>query len=233
MFIMIDGIDGSGKSTVISVWQEYLTSAGKKVFDLKTYWKEHGHSPTLEDLLTYDVVISGEPTYCGVGAVIRAELIRTGSSYSAHSIAEAYALDRLILYRTLLLPLLKMGKTIIQDRGVSTSFAYQPVADSTITIDYLTSLEGNALALEYRPDYLILLPTTPTIAMNRLGKRTEKQDNVIFERLEFAERLSKRFADPSYQSLFTARGATIKELPGDAELDILKKEAVSLLASLI
>ena len=35
MLILIDGIDGSGKSTIIDAWKKYLSDAGNAVFDLK------------------------------------------------------------------------------------------------------------------------------------------------------------------------------------------------------
>ncbi len=233
MFIMVDGIDGSGKSTIVETWKEYLVSEGNPVFDLKKYWKEKSLAPTLDELRGYDFIISGEPTYVGVGAAIRQELIRAGTNYSGRSIAEAYALDRLILYHTLLIPLLKEGKCVIQDRGVSTSFAYQPVADPNITAEFLATLEGNQLALQFRPDYLVLLQASATVAMARLAQRADKQDNVIFEQLAFEERLAERFATSSYRAVFTARGTVIKELPGDAELAILKAQALQLLKNLL
>ena len=37
MFIMIDGIDGSGKSSVIQAFKEHLAGQGTAIFDLKKY----------------------------------------------------------------------------------------------------------------------------------------------------------------------------------------------------
>jgi dTMP kinase len=233
MLIMVDGIDGSGKSSVIEAWKDYLISVGNSVFDLKQYWKDTANMPLLSELKSYDFIISGEPTYTGVGKVIRHELIRKGTHYSAQTIAEAYALDRLILYQTTLLPLISEGKHIIQDRGVSTSYAYQPVSDPAITVDFLNSLEGNKLALDHRPDHLILLNATPHIAMERLQKRADKQDDVIFEQLDFATRLAERFAHIEYRTLFTSRGTTVSELPADTDLVILKEESITLLKKIL
>ncbi len=233
MFIMVDGIDGSGKSTVVETWKEHLIAEGNPVFDLKKYWRETGTSPSLSELKNYDFIISGEPTYVGVGAVIRQELIRQGTSYSARSIAEAYALDRLVLYHTLLIPLLQEGKIIIQDRGVSTSFAYQPVTDPAITPSYLESLEGNRVALEHRPDYLVLINTPASVAMERLQSRTDKQDNVIFEQRALQEKLANRFGSSDYQNFFSCHGTVIKELPGHTNIDILQADSIALLTSLL
>jgi thymidylate kinase len=73
--IMIDGIDGSGKTTITQYWKEYLESQGKKVFDLKSYWKAHDRHPTFEEIKDYDVLLSAEMSYTVIGKVLREELI--------------------------------------------------------------------------------------------------------------------------------------------------------------
>jgi thymidylate kinase len=80
-FIMIDGIDGSGKTTIVQYWKEYLESLGKKVFDLKSYWKEHDRHPTFEEIKDCDVLFSAEMSYTGIGKVLREELINRASNY--------------------------------------------------------------------------------------------------------------------------------------------------------
>jgi len=35
MFIMLDGIDGSGKGTIIEAWKQHLSDSGNGIFDLK------------------------------------------------------------------------------------------------------------------------------------------------------------------------------------------------------
>jgi len=65
MFIMLDGIDGSGKGTVISAWKEYLIQSGRTVFDLVKYWKENKKYPEYSAIKNYEIIFSGEPTYVG------------------------------------------------------------------------------------------------------------------------------------------------------------------------
>ena len=38
-FIIIDGLDGSGKSLIVNGLADYLKKKGKKVFELKEFWK--------------------------------------------------------------------------------------------------------------------------------------------------------------------------------------------------
>jgi dTMP kinase len=233
MFIMLDGIDGSGKSTVIQTWKEYLANQGNTIFDLTDCWKERGEYPDFSELTKYDFIFTSEPTYVGIGKTIREELIKNGSAYPARAIAEAYSLDRLVLYTKIIIPALRDGKCVIQDRGVSTSLCYQPLMDKKITVKFLENLPGNALALKHRPDHLVLLSIDPGLAAQRLQKRTGKQDNVIFERTAFQKKIAAVFRSSTYQKLFTKRGTKIHYLPAEEKIGIMKKDSVALLSKLL
>ena len=234
MFIMVDGIEGSGKSTILEAWKEHLTNEGKTLFDLKDYWKEHGKHPEFSEMKSYDFILTSEPSYVGIGKVIREELIKNGTSYPGRAIAEAYSLDRLIIYNKIVIPALREGKCIIQDRGVSTSLCYQPLTDPSVSRTWVSELSGNALALdEHRPDHLILLQIDPERATNRLSGRLNKQDDAIFEKLDFQKKIAKVFASSEYQQFFTARGTQVHNLPAEDELAIMKERAISLLKDLL
>ncbi len=231
-FIIIDGIDGCGKSTILEFWVEFLRSQNKKIFCLKDYWKEHGKHPLPEELQAYDVIVSAEPTYVWTGAAIRQELIRNGTGYSARTIAEAYALDRLILYTRLLLPLRAQGKMILQDRSVSTSLCYQSVQEGGLPQDEIAAIEGNAFALLHAPDHLVLTHMPIENAMARVGVRTDKKDDALFEKTDFLTRAQDCFLSQTYQAYFTSRGTKIHLLNCDVSLDIIQKESLNLFDSL-
>lgn len=233
MFIIVDGIDGCGKSTVINTWREALAKQGNPVFDLKKYMQETGRYPELSELNGYDFIFSAEPTYVGIGAVIRQELIKNGTNYPVEAIAEAYALDRLILYTKLHVLLLKAGKCIIQDRSITTSLAYQSLADPKFTMKKISTLPGNKLALKYRPDYLILVKINPQEAAQRLNKRTGKKDDVIFENLPFLKKSAKQFFSSELKTIFTKRGTKVINLNGNQKIDIMKQEANKLLGKIL
>ncbi len=230
---MIDGIDGSGKSTIVSAWKKYLFDQNKNIFDLKNYLKENDCYPETLKLPDYDFVFSAEPTYTGIGKAIRDELINSSAFYPPKAIAEAFSLDRLVLYTKAIIPLLKNNQTIIQDRGVSSSLAYQPLTHQEVTMDFVANLPGNQLALENRPDYLMLVDCDAQVAFDRLHSRTDKQDNAVFERIEFLEKLTNRYLDKSYQKLFTDKGTKILHLNGNEKIDIMNKQAISLLKTIL
>lgn len=233
MFIMLDGIDGSGKSTVLNAWKEDIAASGNAIFDLKKYWQTAGQYPNLNELKSYDFIFSCEPTYAGVGKVIRDDLVRSGNIYPPRAIAEAFALDRLVLYAKLIIPLLNDGKCIIQDRGVSSSLAYQSLQSEELDISFLSNLPGNKLALEHRPDYLVLLNLDPEEAILRLSGRSDKQDQAIFERLDFLKELDAKYKSEEFREQFIGRGTKIKELPTNVNIDIMKEQAVILLRRLL
>lgn len=232
MFVMLDGIDGSGKGTVIDAWKKYLTDQGNAIFDLRHYLKENDRYPELHEAKAYDFIFSAEPTYTGIGKVIREELINADNNYPARAIADAYSLDREVLYSKMLIPLLGNGRCVIQDRGVSTSLAYQ-TANNELDFETITSLIGNKLALEHRPDHLILLKVDPEIAFQRLQSRLDKQDNSIFEKQIFLKKLATQFDSTEFENIFKKRGTQIHYLSGSEKIDIMCEQAVNLLKEIL
>ena len=232
MFIIVDGLDGSGKSTVVKAWNNYLAAAGNGIFDLKNYLKNHDHYPELSEIKSYDFISSCEPTDTGIGKVIREELIKTGTNYPVQAVADAYALDRLVLYTKIIIPLLRDGRCIFQDRGISSSLAYQSVSDSKLTLKKISSLPGNALALRHRPDYLIIVDTKPKNCLNRLNHRAKK-DNVIFEKLNFMTKLEKIYHSRPFLNLFKKHGTNIIFLNGNVKADIMEAEAIKILKTIL
>src|SRR5437879_6314835 len=118
-FIVIDGIAGSGKSTIADAAAQWAQRQGHRVFRLQEWEKAHGTPPVLADVGEANVVFTYEPTRSWIGAAIRGELSRMDEPYDGLEIAHAFALDRQSLYRRLILPALEAGKTVIQERSVS------------------------------------------------------------------------------------------------------------------
>ncbi|MCX6779988.1 MAG: deoxynucleoside kinase [Candidatus Magasanikbacteria bacterium] len=233
MFIMIDGIDGSGKSTVVSAWKKHLSDQGNAIFDLKDFLKEKNCYPEISEFKSYDFIFSAEPTYTAVGKTIREELINHNNDYSALAIAQAYSLDRLILYKKNIIPLIEDKKIIIQDRGISSSLAYQTSQNQDLTFDILLALPGNKLAMEYRPDHLIIIKTSAHTAAERLSTRSDKQDNSIFEKENFLKKLEDQFESSEYQNIFKQRGTQIHYLSGEEKIDIMEQQAIDLLKNIL
>ncbi len=230
LFVVFDGIDGSGKSTVARAFTEELArTRNLRTFDLTAWSKEHHRLP-LPDECEAQLVHYSEPTHVWLGAAIREELIRAGTDYDGKSIAEAFALDKLILHARLLIPLRKAGKTIVADRGVSSSIAYQPLRG--ITRDDVVALPGNALALTNAPDVLVICECEPERAIERLAARADKRDNSIYERLEVLRKLDLVYRSADFRRIFEDHGTHVVNFDANVPLVEMKQNAIALAHSL-
>jgi thymidylate kinase len=228
ILVIVDGIDGSGKGTIVKALADWAKAKKMKVLDLKEYWLQKHTFPEPEEIKKYDVIVSAEPTFSMVGQAIREEIIKDNSRhYSAFTTAEAFALDREILYRRIIIPALKQGKYIFQERGITTSLIYQPIQKEPISIKKILNLSGNKLALKYRPDLLVITQVEPKIALKRLAER-DKKDGTIFEKLPFLEKLNKRFAALWFKKLFERQGAKVVYLMTNKTIYDTIEEAVQI-----
>ncbi len=230
--IVFDGIDGSGKTTALEAAVNFLRKR-KKVFDLVAWSKEHHALPETVEFKSADVILSAEPTHAWIGAAIRNEIIRDGQGYSGRDTAAAFALDRQILYTRCVIPALKMGKLIVQDRCVSSSIAYQPIQKNPAPLPHLLALAGNQLALKYPPQTLIIASCPAEVAFARLHGRVSKRDNAIFERLVFMKKLSARFHAPWYKKFWEKHGTQVVYLNTNKPLSEVISSTTTLLKKLL
>lgn len=230
---MIDGIDGSGKSTVVEAWKTYLQESGYKIFDLKKYFLENDRYPSEEEFKEADFIFSAEPTHTGIGKILRHELINNKNQYSPESIAEAHSLDRAILYSKIIIPAIKNGQNIIQDRGLSTSLVYQPTHDPALTMSKIAKYAGNKLAARYRPDHLVIMNIDADLACSRLDSRFEKQDNAIFEKQDFLRAAADKFGSTELKNFFLELNTEVHYLSGKEKIDIMKESGINLLKNIL
>ncbi|MFW6449981.1 MAG: dTMP kinase [Nanoarchaeota archaeon] len=232
-FIMVDGLDGSGKGTAVTGLKEHFESQGKKIFDLREYWQHTNDIPEVEDVMDYDVICSAEPTFSMVGKVIREEIVRTNQrQYSGMTTAQAFALDREILYKKLIIPAKKAGKIILQERGVTTSLVYQPVQNEKLQLKEIIKIPGNHVAIKNAPNILIIVKVTPETAIERLNAR-EKKDQAIFENLVFQRKVQYRFESEWLKKLFTHYNSRLVYLDTNppATVEDTKKRAIEILTN--
>lgn len=207
-FVMVDGLDGSGKGAIVDALQGWAERKGMKVLDLRSYCHEKGTFPEPEEIAQYDAIVSAEPTFCYIGKAIREEMIRaTERQYSALSLAQAFALDREILYKRVIIPAIKAGKYIFQERGISSSLVYQPVQEH-IQLSELIKMTGNRTAMQFAPALLVIAVVKPETVIKRLDRR-EKKDNSIFDSLEFQRNIDSRFRSDWLRQLFEQHGSKV------------------------
>ena len=159
-FVVFEGIDGSGKTTVAKEFTRGLREAG------------------------IDAVLTREPGATGLGVELRRLLLSRTSSGGAEAgiridaMAEAllFAADRAQHIGEVVLPCLAEGRTVVCDRYVYSSIVYQSLKGlDGPSVDEIRSLNFTATG-DLRPDMVVLLDIDPRVAALRMGTRGETKD---------------------------------------------------------
>lgn len=243
LHVMVEGIDGSGKSTVLKACREWAEERGATFFDVVSFMEQEQRLPNPADLGGANGLLCAEPTFCWIGRAIREEIIAKHLAdsasgeiveprYSGWETAQAFALDRLVLFRRLIIPFLRNHpeRIIFQDRGLGSSLAYQPLQDTSLSTERLLELPGNAQTVAFNPTLLLLIRTEAAAAMARLAQRTDKQDEVIFEEPDFQTKLVQRFLSDDVLGPFKQAGTMISEIDGNQNIEQVAKEVKSALS---
>ena len=143
-FIVIEGIDGSGKGTQA----QYLYDFVKRTY------------PHLNPVLT------SEPTRTGSGKLLRQFLKE--DVLEPQALALLFAMDRLQHVCETILPNLKLGRCVISERYVYSSLVYQSVSGADLA--WVTEINKFAVI----PDLMIYLDVPPEESRKRVISRLEK-----------------------------------------------------------
>ncbi|MEZ7897481.1 MAG: dTMP kinase [Flaviflexus sp.] len=149
-FISFEGGDGAGKTTQIGLLADRLRNEG------------------------VEVVLTREPGGTDLGVKIRQALLH-GEDLSPRTEALLYAADRSHHIATVVRPALERGATVITDRYMDSSIAYQGAARG-LGIETITGLNKWA-ADELMPDLTILLDLDPVIGATRIGSEKDRLES--------------------------------------------------------
>lgn len=144
VFIVLEGIDGTGKSTISKKLRAWLEEKGR------------------------EVVLTAEPTGDWLGMAVRRA---NNEDLDPRTESLLFTADR--CQHTLRIEeMLKKGKVVICDRYYGSTVAYQGAAlekdmgDNAVS--WLLNLNGPVIR---HPDVTILLTSEPKVAMRRVGNR--------------------------------------------------------------
>jgi dTMP kinase len=170
MFITLEGIEGSGKTTQIGRLVEFLEDRGS------------------------ECVTTRQPGGTRIGENIRSILLDPANS-ALEPITELllYMADRSQHIYELIRPCLKAGKTVVCDRYFDATVVYQGFARG-LNIELIQQLH-QILFDDLKPDITLLLDLAPQIGLQRAwqqlntGQRSEHESRFEAETVAFHEKV--------------------------------------------
>jgi len=177
-FIVVEGLEGAGKSTAISTVLDVLGQAGIQ-----------------------DVVQTREPGGTPLAEKLRALVKEEHSGEHLHDMTELLLLyaARVQLVENVIKPALAQGQWVVGDRHDMSSQAYQG-GGRQISPLLMNNLRDTALG-EFKPDFTIYMDIDPKVGLERARGRGEL-DRIEKMDISFFERTRQRYlqiaqADPS------------------------------------
>lgn len=165
-FIVLEGGDGTGKSTQVRRLAERLRGRG------------------------HEVIETFEPGATALGARLRSLLLEGGTAIDPAAEALLMAADRAQHVAEVLRPGLDRGAWIVSDRFVPSSLAYQGVGRG-LGIEPVEALSAFATT-GVEPDLVVVLAVSHAEARRRLGG---ERDRLEGEAVEFVDAVHRAYAD--------------------------------------
>ena len=167
LFIVMEGPDGSGKTTQINLLKEYLEEAG------------------------YECLITREPGGTVIGEEIR-QLILNPEHKEMSPVTEMllYAASRAQLVHEVIGPALEEGKIVISDRFVDSSIVYQGIARK-LGISTVSAVNAPGIGI-YRPDGIFFIDLSEAEGL-RSKKEQKNLDSMEQEGIDFHHRVSEGY----------------------------------------
>ena len=171
-FIVIEGIDGCGKTTQIDELSKWLPKSGliKKGSKLIT---------------------TREPGGSQLGKKLRSLILDNNENNKPSSLAELllYSADRAEHVSKIITPALKNDDWVISDRFTDSTLAYQGYGRN-INLEIIKNIESIVCQGEY-PDLTFFLEISPEESI--LRRKNEIPDRIESEGIKFLEKVNKGF----------------------------------------
>jgi len=171
-FIVLEGIDGCGKTTQINELFKWLPKSG--LINKNT-----------------SLIKTREPGGSILGREIRDMILKNNKLNSPSILTELllYSADRAEHISKIILPSLQNGNWIISDRFSGSTLAYQGYGRG-ISIDIIQELE-NIVCQNIRPDLTFFLEISPEESI--LRRKNKVADRIESEGLEFLKKVNNGF----------------------------------------
>jgi dTMP kinase len=200
--ITIEGLDGAGKSTLSESLAAELAARGLRVELLR------------------------EPGGVELSERIRALVKDPALEVSPRAEALLYAAARAQLVAERLEPLLEDGTTVLLDRFVDSSLAYQG-GGRDLGIEQVRAINMFATGM-LEPDRTLLLRISPQEGRTRQGERAQEPDRLELEGDEFFETIAS-----AYDELARAEPQRVRVIDASRPADAVLREALAALEDLL
>lgn len=140
MFICVEGIDGSGKTTQAHSLVQALKKEG------------------------FEAVYTTEPSNGVFGKILRKHMLKGSQRGPVVVEAVLFAVDRFDHIESEVKPLLGQGKIVVSDRYVYSSIAYQGA--SSLSKKWLREINSRAI----KPDLSIFIDVLPEVVIGRINR---------------------------------------------------------------
>jgi len=165
IFIVFEGIDGSGKSTVLDMTYKHLMQSD------------------------YDVLTLFEPTNGTWGSKIREISFKKRDSFDPKEELQFFIEDRKENIEKNIKPALKANKIVLQDRYYYSTIAYQSAAG--IDKEYIENIHSTFVV---EPDLVLIFDLDPEIALSRILENREGK-TTDFEKLEYLKQVRNNYLE--------------------------------------
>ncbi len=166
-FIVVEGLDGTGKTTQIKILADYIRSKGDAV------------------------EITAEPTSHPTGKLIRRILSGEVKS-TPWSLASLFLSDRIIHNKNEedgIDKMMKEGKTVISDRYYYSTFSYQ---GHETDLDWCMNMHFSCPEVR-QPDLVLFLTMAPEKCVERIRANRPDEAIEIYENTESLTKISRQF----------------------------------------
>lgn len=203
-FIVLEGMDGSGKGTIRKLIEEELTRLGRSFY----YTREPGGTPVAEEIRSL-LLFSDEKL--GEKVTPESEILLMMSARSQ-------------LVTNVIKPILEKGHGILSERFVYSTYAYQGARGANI--EDIAAID-NIVLKGFRPDATIFLDVDLETSKSRVGRRDvvdhfEKDADRDFEN-----------ARAIYLDFAKKEPETFKVIDASQPLEVVKEKVIELLHKIL
>lgn len=171
MFLVVEGIEGAGKTTASALIEQELKTLGQ------------------------EVVRTREPGGAQFSEKLRSMVLDPSYTLSAETVLLLYLAARAEHLSSIIEPALKEGKTILCDRYLDSTIAYQGIGQG-LGEDLIRNLHAQLFSKrpqQGNPDAVIILLVSPEVSMARVRSRGQPLDRFEKEKHTFFEKVDRYY----------------------------------------